>query len=62
MLFELNYMFSDDGLINLFLCVYRGVPGFAFMHNLPYMERKGLELLRLASNPAQLQFYEVIIL
>ncbi|KAL7591313.1 hypothetical protein Lser_V15G32839 [Lactuca serriola] len=35
-----------------------GVPGLAFMHNLPYMERKGLELLRLASNPAQLQFYE----
>ncbi|KAI3495728.1 hypothetical protein L1887_38074 [Cichorium endivia] len=35
-----------------------GVPGFAFMRNLPYMERKGLELLGMASNSAQLQFYE----
>ncbi|KAL4563814.1 hypothetical protein LXL04_027860 [Taraxacum kok-saghyz] len=46
---------------SIFLIIndYRvGVPGFAFKHNLPYMERKGVELLRLASNPAQLQFYE----
>ncbi|KAI3805689.1 hypothetical protein L1987_28279 [Smallanthus sonchifolius] len=34
------------------------VPGFAFMHNLAYMERKGLELLKMASNSAQLQFYQ----
>ncbi|KAL8223277.1 hypothetical protein R6Q57_020676 [Mikania cordata] len=34
------------------------VPGFAYTHNLPYMERKGLELLKMASNSAQLQFYQ----
>ncbi|KAD0020797.1 hypothetical protein E3N88_44898 [Mikania micrantha] len=34
------------------------VPGFAYMHNLPYMEHKGLELLKMASNSAQLQFYQ----
>ncbi|KAK1418614.1 hypothetical protein QVD17_27759 [Tagetes erecta] len=39
--------------------IYSGrVPGFAFMHNLTYMEYTGLELLELASNPAQLQFYQ----
>ncbi|KAJ9551283.1 hypothetical protein OSB04_015328 [Centaurea solstitialis] len=38
------------------------VPGFAFKNNLPYMERKGVELLRLASNAQQLQFYQVIAL
>ncbi|GKB82305.1 putative transcription factor bHLH041 [Tanacetum coccineum] len=35
-----------------------GVPGFAFMHNITYMERNELELLNLASNSAQLQFYQ----
>ncbi|XP_076957153.1 putative transcription factor bHLH041 [Bidens hawaiensis] len=34
------------------------VPGSAFMHNRTYMECKGLELLNLASNAAQLQFYQ----
>ncbi|KAI3754180.1 hypothetical protein L1987_53958 [Smallanthus sonchifolius] len=34
------------------------VPGFAFMHSLTYMESKGLELLKMASNSAQLQFYQ----
>ncbi|XP_071737277.1 putative transcription factor bHLH041 [Rutidosis leptorrhynchoides] len=36
----------------------RGVPGYAFMHNLTYMERKGLELIRFASSSEQLQFYQ----
>ncbi|KAI3701397.1 hypothetical protein L6452_26433 [Arctium lappa] len=35
-----------------------GVPGFAFKNNLPYMESKGLELLRLTTNAPQLQFYQ----
>nr|XP_043630769.1 putative transcription factor bHLH041 [Erigeron canadensis] len=35
-----------------------GVPGYAFIHDLRYVERKGLELLRLASNSAQVQFYQ----
>ncbi|GJV90865.1 basic helix-loop-helix (bHLH) DNA-binding family protein [Tanacetum coccineum] len=35
-----------------------GVPGFAFMHNITYMERNELELLNLASNSEQLQFYQ----
>ncbi|KAI3724806.1 hypothetical protein L1987_64573 [Smallanthus sonchifolius] len=38
---------------------HRRVPGFAFMHNLPYMEHTGLELLELASSSSQLQFYQV---
>ncbi|CAI9761089.1 unnamed protein product [Fraxinus pennsylvanica] len=33
------------------------VPGFAFKHNLPFMELKLLDLYRLASNEVQLQFY-----
>ncbi|KAI3827155.1 hypothetical protein L1987_01225 [Smallanthus sonchifolius] len=37
---------------------HRRVPGFAFMHNLPYMEHTGLELLELASSSSQLQFYQ----
>ena len=32
------------------------------MHNITYMERNKLELLNLASNSAQLQFYQVITL
>ncbi|KAD6455076.1 hypothetical protein E3N88_09782 [Mikania micrantha] len=37
------------------------VPGFAFMHNLAYMEHTGLELLELASSSSQLQFYQTAI-
>ncbi|KAL8209297.1 hypothetical protein R6Q57_006029 [Mikania cordata] len=39
----------------------RRVPGFAFMHNLAYMEHTGLELLELASSSSQLQFYQTAI-
>ncbi|KAK9075739.1 hypothetical protein SSX86_004068 [Deinandra increscens subsp. villosa] len=34
------------------------VPGYAVMHNLTYMELKGLDLLKMASNSSQLQFYQ----
>ncbi|XP_022026776.2 putative transcription factor bHLH041 isoform X2 [Helianthus annuus] len=39
----------------------RRVPGFAFMHNRTYMECKGFELSKMASNAAQLQFYQTAI-
>ncbi|PWA57731.1 basic helix-loop-helix (bHLH) DNA-binding family protein [Artemisia annua] len=51
--------FLDYKKLMFFIDNYTGgVPGFAFMHNITYMERKKLELLNLASNPAQLQFYQ----
>ncbi|PWA55990.1 basic helix-loop-helix (bHLH) DNA-binding family protein [Artemisia annua] len=51
--------FLDYKKLMFFIDNYTGgVPGFAFMHNITYMERKKLELLTLASNSAQLQFYQ----